>query len=235
MLAADVRREFPNRSTDEHRRRDLRPPDLGLGQRRCRTSVAGSTAARALERDAGGEVRRGRREDVARVERSRDLRQAVARGRRARAPPRHRARRRRASAGRCRARRTAGRRPSRTATARRSPPTPGSTTARCTPTGRYGIVLREHERALEHRLRRDAVRDVDDRARRARCRAITPWQVPTKSSCSPKSVRNVMTVTVRTSSDPQRRRRGQSRSCVAASAATSSPTDARCGSSRGRS
>ena len=51
---------------------------------------------------------------------------------------------------------------SRSASGRRGPPTPGSTTARCTPTGMYAIVFARHERALQHRLSGNAVRDVDD-------------------------------------------------------------------------
>ena len=50
----------------------------------------------------------------------------------------------------------------RSATARRSEPTPGSTTARCTPAGMYGSARAQHERARAHLVARDAVRDVDD-------------------------------------------------------------------------
>ena len=41
------------------------------------------------------------------------------------------------------------------------PPTPGSTTARCTPDGHVRQRARQHEGSLHHRLRRDPVRDVD--------------------------------------------------------------------------
>ena len=51
---------------------------------------------------------------------------------------------------------------SRSASARREPPTPGSTTARWTPIGHVRERAREHERALEDLLPRDPVRDVDD-------------------------------------------------------------------------
>ena len=93
------------------------------------------------ERNAGGEMRGGRSEDVAPVEGPRHRRQAVRLVSRARPPPRLRpACRRRRAGGRCRARRRPGRARAR-AIARRSPPTSGSTTARCTPAGKYGSVF----------------------------------------------------------------------------------------------
>ena len=72
----------------------------------------------------------------------------------------------------------------RIATARRSPPTPGSTTARCTPGGMYGTRAGEHERALRHRLRRDPVGDVDDLRVAARSASSRRGRRPTKSSWS---------------------------------------------------
>ena len=51
--------------------------------------------------------------------------------------------------------------PLRSTTARRCDPTPGSTTAMCTPTGRNAIEAGQHPRALRHRLRIDAVGEVD--------------------------------------------------------------------------
>ena len=50
----------------------------------------------------------------------------------------------------------------RSASARRLPPTPGSTTARWTASGMYGSGVAQDERALEDVLRRDPVGDVDD-------------------------------------------------------------------------
>ena len=94
------------------------------------------------ERDAEREVRRRRREEVAAVERPRDRLERVlgvrelVRRRRSR-----RARRPRAAAGRCRGRRRAARRRVRSASGRRWLPTPGSTTARWTPSGMYGSVF----------------------------------------------------------------------------------------------
>ncbi len=41
-------------------------------------------------------------------------------------------------------------------------PTPGSTTARCTPAGMYAQRAPQHERARAHLVARDPVRDVDD-------------------------------------------------------------------------
>ncbi len=73
----------------------------------------------------------------------------------------------------------------RSASARRSVPTCGSTTATCTPTGMYGQRVAQHERALAHGVAGDAVGDVDDLAPRGGSTRITPWQTPTKSSSRP--------------------------------------------------
>ena len=51
---------------------------------------------------------------------------------------------------------------SRSASGRRAPPTPGSTTARWLPTGMYGIVFASTSAPCRICLRRDPVRDVDD-------------------------------------------------------------------------
>ena len=69
---------------------------------------------------------------------------------------------RRGSAARCRGRPGCGRPPLRSATARRSVPTWGSTTATCTPTGMNGQRVAQHERALADGVALDAVGDVDD-------------------------------------------------------------------------
>ncbi len=58
------------------------------------------------------------------------------------------------------------RRRTRIATARRAPPTPGSTTARCTPGGRERQRPREPPRARAHVLRRHAVPEVHHPRRR---------------------------------------------------------------------
>ena len=72
-----------------------------------------------------------------------------------------------ARTARCRARRTAGR-PPRSPLPRRVEPTPGSTTATKTvPCGKYGDDRLELERAGQDVLRRDVVRDVDERRLRA--------------------------------------------------------------------
>ena len=80
---------------------------------------------------------------------------------------------------------------SRSTRARRGPPTPGSTIARWTPTGMKPIVFARTSAPC----RMDVAgmpwvmsMICDSGA----MRFITPWQVPTKSSFNPKSLRNVM-------------------------------------------
>src|SRR2546423_7543062 len=80
--------------------------------------------------------------------------------------------------------------PVRNAIARRSEPTPGSTTARCTPTGRYGIA------AASTRAPCPIAWGWMPWVTWITCasgqiRLMTPWQVPAKSSEVPKSDRNV--------------------------------------------
>ena len=74
--------------------------------------------------------------------------------------------------------------PARRATPRRSPPTPGSTTARWTPTGRYGsaparIIAPARTSWRGTRWTRSITRAS------GQIPAITAWQTPTKSSSSP--------------------------------------------------
>ena len=152
---------LPNRSTSSTVAEICVRPTSGSGTS-TRTSASGSSAgpsssiATPAARCAAAGAKRSRAWNVRET-----LGQAVPRvGQLVRGLDR-RARRRPASAGRCRARRRCGRRSLRTAIARRLPPTSGSTTARWTPTGMYGDRVRQHERALQHCLRRDAVRHVD--------------------------------------------------------------------------
>ena len=123
------------------------------------------------------EMRGGRREDVARVKRARHVARGGSAGRRARAPPRRRRRRRRASAGRCRARRTCGRRASRTATARRVAADTGidDREVHADRQVRDACCAARSRPAAPPAARCRASRR--SRARRARCRAITPWHV----------------------------------------------------------
>ena len=111
--------------------------------------------ARLGERPARGEARRDRREQVPAVEGGRDRLQPPRRPRDPRPPPRRRrSARPPASAARCRARpgtglrRRCGARPRAAA-----PPTPGSTTATCTPAARRQRPL-QHQRAVDDVLRR---------------------------------------------------------------------------------
>src|SRR5919201_394936 len=78
------------------------------------------------------------------------------------------------------------------ASGRRWPPTPGSTTARWIPAGMYGSVLQRT--SAPWRTCRGGMPCVMSMiwASGAIC-FITPWHVPTKSSWKPKSDRNVMT------------------------------------------
>ena len=200
---------LPKRSITSTVGRDLRAPDLGLGHLDAHELVGIDARAELLERHAGGEVRGCGREDVARMERARDLRQPVAR-------VGELVRRRDAElVGREHQQAVVGadeepavdRAHARSRGARS--PTPGSTTARCTPTGRYGARVRAA------RARPAAPPAAGSRAsRRSRAppgaiRAITPWHVPTKSSCRPKSVRKVTTVIAASPSHRARQRRGQ--------------------------
>ena len=150
------------------------------------TSSAGSSGspASATEAPPASAAVDGR-EDVAPVEGRRDGLQAkrgasdVGRLRRCRPPAR-----RRASAARCRPDENGGRPRVRRATARRSAPTSGSTTARWTPDRHEGQRLGEHDRAGARVVAADAVGEIDDPGR-GQSVAITPWQTPTKSSARP--------------------------------------------------
>ena len=147
-----------------------------LAERRRARSPAASAAATGAKMSRPWKVARHR------------LAGARASGRRRRPPRRRRGARRRASAGRCRGRRAGGRSSrcaARRAPARRRAPTPGSTTARCTPGGHVG------QRCRAARARRRARRGAGSpwvRSITRACgqrRAITPWQTPTNSSLEP--------------------------------------------------
>ena len=86
--------------------------------------------------------------------------------------------------------------PSRRASARREPPTPGSTTARWTPAGTYGSVLASM-RAPCRTCSRGMPCDRSMICASGAMPLITPWHVPTKSSWSPKSLRNVTNTALR--------------------------------------
>ena len=163
VLAAEVELDVPEAVDVERRSRGSgASPNVRLGQVEPDELVDVERRAELAGLDAGGEVRGGRREDVAAVEGARDRLEHGTPGSSsscaASTPPR------RSAAGTSRP--LSGptkRRPSplRSASARRLAPTPGSTTARWTPLGHVRKRVREHERALEHGLRRDPVRDVD--------------------------------------------------------------------------
>ena len=72
----------------------------------------------------------------------------------------------------------------RSATARRVPPTPGSTTTRCTPAGQNGNARRRMTAARLTSWRGTSWVRSSTRTSGA-IRAITPWQTPTKSSLRP--------------------------------------------------
>ena len=224
-----VQRDVAEAVDVEHRR-----------QRRCRRSKTGSRQLEPDERvgrerwpellerrrrSRGGRrrARRGRgRETCARST------AAHRRGSRARAPRRSRPAPRPAAAARCRGRRTAGRRCLAGRRAGGSPPTPGSTTARCTPTGMYGQRVRQHERALEDRLWRDAVGDVDhprvgrdpgDDAVAGADEVVLQPEVAEEAD----DHRSRLAGGLRRATRPPRRATSPSRSCVSASASTSTP------------
>ena len=174
---ARSRRSVPGRS----------PAAAGRAGRGRRARAAGRAprAARRATRCAAAGAKRSRPWNVREIARARTP------GSPARARRRSRPARRPGAAGRCPARRRAGRRASRSASARREPPTPGSTTARCTPTGMYGSVFASTSApwstccaGIPCVMSMISVSGA--------IRLITPWQVPTKSSWSPKSVRKVM-------------------------------------------
>ncbi len=125
------------------------------------------------------------------MEGARDRSRARTRGSRARAPRRCPRARRQEAAGRCRARRRAGPRGRGARAPAGSPPTPGSTTARWTPTGMYGSVFASTSAPCSTACGGMPCVTSMIWASGA-IRLITPWQVPTKSSCSPKSVRKEM-------------------------------------------
>ena len=124
------------------------------------------------------------------MERARDRLERVLRGSRARARLRSRPGRPPGPGARCPDRRSTA--PPRRAAraARRELPTPGSMTARCTPTGMYGSVLASTSAPC--RICCGGIPCVTSMicVSGAIC-LITPWQVPTKSSWSPKSLRKV--------------------------------------------
>ena len=164
VLAVEVQLHVPEAVDVEHGRVDAAlSPTSGCG-RSSRASASGSIGGPELgERDAEREVRRGGREQIAAVERPRDglervlgVRELVRLG--DAAEPLGRGHEQAVVGPDVQAALAVAQRERRGAT----PPTPGSTTARWTPSGMYGSVLREDERALQHALRRDPVRDVDD-------------------------------------------------------------------------
>ena len=212
---------FPKRSTPSTVARIRAWPISGCGSvepdERVRVDRRAELAERRRRaRGARPRARRGRdRGTSARRTRARTA------GSRARAHRRRRrSARRREAAARCRGRRRSGLRRREARAAGAPLPTPGSTTARCTPAGMYGSVFASIERALQHAAGTDAVRDVDDlrvgrdplRSRRGTCRRSRPAR--------PKSVRNVMNDPVESDCTASSR---PSRSCDAATAATSSP------------
>ena len=167
------------------RARRARPRRSAAARQLEHGELVGVDRARPRRRARPGRERGGhRREDVAAVEGGRHRLEPVRRAGdvdrlddpAADAP-------RPGSARRCRGRPGAGPSAQRSATARRSVPTCGSTTATCTPERQVGDRVAQHDRARADRVTRDPVRDVDD-ARVRGAPAITPWQTPTNSSCA---------------------------------------------------
>ena len=190
-----------------------------------RTRSAGSTAgpaprSRRRSRDARRRARRCRARGTCATRRP-----AGTEDRRARALPRRRRRRRRAARGRCPARRTA--RPSPRAHRNRATRAadPGIDDRKVHADRQVRERVTQHDRALQHRLRLDAVRHVDHAhvGRDARHHAVArPDEVVLQPEVGQERDRAHVrpeSITSRTAATRP------SRSCVAASAATSSPTD----------
>ena len=154
---------LPNRSTQEHDARSARDSlTSGCGNVDLLIVVHGPSERGKL--DALGQPGGGRREPIAPFERAADRRPGVAAlgelhdllRRASRATP--------PSARRCRAPRT-GSRPLSAAMPRRAEPTPGSTTAKKDGARREntGRTRRAASAPSTHVVRRDVVRDVDER------------------------------------------------------------------------
>ena len=107
---------------------------------------------------------------------------------RARARWRRRAGPPRAGGGRCPGRRARRRGAVRTATGSRSVPTPGSTTATCTPMGRYGTAAAS-ETAPSRMANGRIVRVSSRTCASGQIERTTPAQIAAEGSRSPKSVR----------------------------------------------
>ena len=154
-------------SVDERRPgRSARPRRRAARPRRARAAT-GAKMSRPWNVADAGSRRCGESADVDRLDRAAEARD------------------REATAARCRGRRGSG--PSsatRTATARRSPPTSRVHTARWTPGGQYGSARRSTS-APERTSWRGMPWVRSMTAAPGAIRAITPWQTPTKSSARP--------------------------------------------------
>ena len=191
VVAVEVEGDVAEAVDVEERRVDRAVGDDRLRQIEPNEALRIDGRAELREGDPVRQMRRSGAEEIASVERPRDRLERVVRDSPARAPPR------------CPARLAAGSssplsgptysRPSssRSASGRLGPPTPGSTIARWTPTGMNPIVFARTSAPC--RIDFGGIPCVMSMiCASGAMRLMTPWQVPTKSSLSPKSLRNVM-------------------------------------------
>ncbi len=191
MLAGQIQLHVPEAVDVEAAGSDPLVADLGLGHVEPRERARLDRRPELLDRNARS--RDARRPARRCPGRGRSPRRARARTRDSspRGPRRsRRASRRPESAARCRARRRDVRRRSGARAPAARVPTPGSTTARCTPSGRYGSVFASTSDPCSTPCGWiPCVMSMISIS--GAIRFITPWHVPTKSSSSPKSVRKV--------------------------------------------